>query len=207
MDVALKLLDNPTYPSYGYMVNNAHEPSTTLWERWESDATPRDQADASRNHIMYGAISAFFWKHLVGLRPALPGWRRARVAPVPERCEEGDAAGSWRGRGNDGIMDAVDARLGTIGGEFVVQWRLHPARAGEGESSSRLFGLNVTLPVPATVVVPCVPTTGVVAIGEAVAWRDGKVSGQHAGVTSARRLESGGVEFAVAAGDYAFLRA
>ena len=38
-------------------------------------------------HPRYGAVSAFFWKHLAGLRPALPGWRRAIVAPAAERCE------------------------------------------------------------------------------------------------------------------------
>ena len=206
MDVALKLLDNPTYPSYGYMVNNTYEPSTTLWERWESDAIPHDQGDASRNHIMYGAISAFFWKHLAGLRPALPGWRRALVAPVPERCQEGGAVG-WRGTGNDGILDSVDARLDTVSGEFIVQWRLHPAHVGKGESSPRRFSLNVTAPVPAAVVVPCVPTAGVVTVGGAVVWREGQFTEQQTGVMAARRLESGSVEFAVAPGNYAFVRA
>ena len=34
MDVALAMLSKKDFPSYGYMVENPHEPSTTLWENW-----------------------------------------------------------------------------------------------------------------------------------------------------------------------------
>jgi alpha-L-rhamnosidase len=213
IDVALRLLNNAAYPSYGYMVSNQYEPSTTLWERWESDAIPHDQADASRNHIMYGHISAFFWKYLAGLRPALPGWQRAVVAPMAERCQGG--GGGWS-EGDVGVLDSVNARLGTASGEIRVDWKLHPrvvvAGGGGGATEgSRAFSLNVTAPVAAAVVVPCVPAAGVVTVGGAVAWRDGRfiTAGRDqafVGVTAARRLESGGVEFSVTAGHYAFLR-
>ena len=88
-------------------------------------------------------------------------------------------------------------------------WRLHPpptAPAG-GSSPRRLFSLNVTSPVAAVVVVPCVPATGVVTVGGAVVWRDGQLAAEQQIVIAARRREHGGVEFSVAAGRYAFLRA
>ena len=33
MDVALAMLNKTDFPSYGYMVANADEPATTLWEK------------------------------------------------------------------------------------------------------------------------------------------------------------------------------
>ena len=65
-------------------------------------------------HPRYGAVSAFFWKHLAGLRPALPGWRRAIVAPAAERCElqvDVDAVAGpgtgWSGGETSSILDSV----------------------------------------------------------------------------------------------------
>ena len=71
-----------TDPSYGYMVANPHEPSTTLWENWAADHLDKDQADASRNHIMFGTISAFLWKHIAGLTPPPPA-HRSRIPRLP----------------------------------------------------------------------------------------------------------------------------
>ena len=51
MDVALKMLSQTDFPSYGYMVSNADEPATTLWEKWGASQLQTDQADASRNHV------------------------------------------------------------------------------------------------------------------------------------------------------------
>jgi hypothetical protein len=61
-DVALAMLLQTDYPSYGFMVKggeHGYEPATTLWELWNSD-TGSDAMD-SRNHIM---VSGAFWRHL-----------------------------------------------------------------------------------------------------------------------------------------------
>ena len=70
MDEALATAGSPTTPLYGYMVMNKGEPSATLWETWYADQLVDDQDDPSQNHIMLGTISAFFWKHLVGVTMA-----------------------------------------------------------------------------------------------------------------------------------------
>ena len=65
LDVAVSMLLQDTFPSYGFMIrggNHSYEPSTTLWELWNSD-TGSDTMD-SRNHIMFGSVGSFFYKHL-----------------------------------------------------------------------------------------------------------------------------------------------
>ncbi len=55
--------------------------NTACREKWGASNLTKDQGDGSRNHIMYGTISAFFWKHLGGIAPAAAGWARIRIAP------------------------------------------------------------------------------------------------------------------------------
>lgn len=64
-DLSLELVSSTTYPSYGYMFNNAYENATTLWELW--DAPFEGPGMNSRNHIMYGSVGAWFYSHLAGI--------------------------------------------------------------------------------------------------------------------------------------------
>eukprot|EP01113_Clastostelium_recurvatum_P010134 TRINITY_DN1497_c0_g1_i4.p1 TRINITY_DN1497_c0_g1~~TRINITY_DN1497_c0_g1_i4.p1 ORF type:complete len:540 (-),score=92.16 TRINITY_DN1497_c0_g1_i4:122-1633(-) len=64
-DVALQLAENVDYPSFGYMAVNNIEPATTFWELWD---TPFEGPGMnSRNHIMFGSISDWFYKALAGI--------------------------------------------------------------------------------------------------------------------------------------------
>ena len=141
--MAMALATSTSYPSYGYMVSNPHEPATSLWEKWEADQLTHDQQDASRNHIMFGSISTFFWEYFAGIIPTTPGWKTIRVAPTfGERCE-GTAV--FQPRPND----SLGASLATLAGVVEVVWLWQPDMAS----------INVTLPqgtTGATVVVPCV---------------------------------------------------
>jgi alpha-L-rhamnosidase len=61
-DVAFAIAKRKTFPSWGWMLENG---ATTLWETWkESDNT------FSHNHPMFGSISAWFFRHLGGIRIA-----------------------------------------------------------------------------------------------------------------------------------------
>jgi alpha-L-rhamnosidase len=66
-DLAVSMLMQTDYPSYGYMFNNPHETATTLWELW--DAPNEGPGMNSRNHIMFGSVGAYFYRHLAGIRP------------------------------------------------------------------------------------------------------------------------------------------
>jgi alpha-L-rhamnosidase len=71
-EVALGLAAQRTFPSFGYMLDQG---ATTLWECWDGAG--------SRNHIMFGDISAWFYRVLAGITPdpAEPGFRHTFIRP------------------------------------------------------------------------------------------------------------------------------
>ena len=88
-DVALMVAQVRTPPSYIYMVEQG---ATTLWETWNSlryspggtPASPAPHASVpSWNHIMFGAISEWFFKALGGITQAVEsrGWERIVLRP------------------------------------------------------------------------------------------------------------------------------
>jgi len=75
-EAAYKVASQETFPSWGWwMVNGA----TTLYENWPIDA----KSDISLNHIMFGEVSAWFYKALGGIRPdpANPGFKNILLEP------------------------------------------------------------------------------------------------------------------------------
>ncbi len=76
-DVACRLVDQKTFPGWGFMLERG---ATTLWEHWEfSDNT------YSHNHPMFGSVSEWFYKALAGIRPApdAVGFDKIVIAPQP----------------------------------------------------------------------------------------------------------------------------
>lgn len=76
-DVALSLLLQRAYPSWGYMIAKG---ATTMWERWNGDVG--DVAMNSYNHYAFGAVVGFMYRRLAGIAPAEPGFRRLDVRPL-----------------------------------------------------------------------------------------------------------------------------
>jgi alpha-L-rhamnosidase len=75
-EVAYKVAAQETFPSWGWwMVNGA----TTLYENWPINA----KSDISMNHIMFGEISAWYYKALGGIRPdqTKPGFKNILLEP------------------------------------------------------------------------------------------------------------------------------
>ena len=71
-DVAYRIVSQKDLPSWGWWIEQG---ATTLWEQWNGTE--------SRNHIMFGDVSAWFYKALAGIRPdpAAPGFAHFFVAP------------------------------------------------------------------------------------------------------------------------------
>jgi hypothetical protein len=66
-DLAVTMLSDTTYPSYGYMFNNPRETNaTTLWELW--NAPFEGDGMNSRNHHMFGSVGTYFYRYLAGLK-------------------------------------------------------------------------------------------------------------------------------------------
>ena len=71
-DVAYKIVNQHTFPGWGYWIDQG---ATTLWEQWDGTE--------SHNHIMFGDVSAWFYKNLAGIAPDSdqPGFKRISFNP------------------------------------------------------------------------------------------------------------------------------
>ncbi len=79
MDVAYDIVNQNTFPGWGYMLENG---ATTLWEHWDySDNT------YSHNHPMFGSVSEWFYKTLAGIDPAddAIGFDKIKIHPRPAK--------------------------------------------------------------------------------------------------------------------------
>lgn len=85
LDVAYRLLEQETFPSWLFPVKNG---ATTVWERWNG-WTPEDGfQDCSMNsfnHYAYGAVGAWMVRSAAGLDldPEVPGYRHIVFRPNP----------------------------------------------------------------------------------------------------------------------------
>jgi alpha-L-rhamnosidase len=70
LDVAYQMLQQRAFPSYGYWVDQG---ATTLWEEWNGNQ--------SHNHVMFGDVSAWFYKYLAGIKAAAPGFKQIVIKP------------------------------------------------------------------------------------------------------------------------------
>jgi alpha-L-rhamnosidase len=71
-ELAYKIVTQPEYPGYGYLVANG---ATTIWEGWDGDD--------SRNHSPYCLVSEYFYRHLAGIQadPDQPGFKHIIIRP------------------------------------------------------------------------------------------------------------------------------
>ncbi len=73
--LAYQVVDQKDFPGWGYMLSKG---ATTLWETW---AYP-DNAP-SQNHPMFGSVDAWFYKSLLGINAAAPGFKKIIIKPQP----------------------------------------------------------------------------------------------------------------------------
>jgi alpha-L-rhamnosidase len=81
-DLAMQLLLNEDYPSWGFEISMG---ATTVWERWNSirangEFGPVDMN--SFNHYAYGAVGDWMFQNLGGLQILEPGYKKSRIAPL-----------------------------------------------------------------------------------------------------------------------------
>jgi alpha-L-rhamnosidase len=74
-ELAYAIANQKDFPSWGYMLSKG---ATTLWETWEyPDNAP------SQNHPMFGSIDEWFYRSLLGINPAAPGFEKITIKPQP----------------------------------------------------------------------------------------------------------------------------
>src|ERR687894_1520609 len=128
-EVAYRLLNNETYPSWGYTIRNG---ATTIWERWDGWTEEKGFQSPnmnSFNHYSLGSVGEWLYRYVAGIELGTPGYGHIVIRPHPG----GDLAYA------KGEYDAVRGRISS-------SWRI------EGD----LFVLEVLVPpnTTATVHVP-----------------------------------------------------
>jgi alpha-L-rhamnosidase len=123
-DLAYRMINQTTYPSWGYMVEKG---ATSIWELWNSD-TERPEGMNSRNHFALGCVGEWMWNTLAGVNICddQPGFRRVIIKPEPV------ADLKW-----------VKAEYETNYGKIVVDWKV------DGTN----FSMNLTVPANSSALV------------------------------------------------------
>ncbi|MBN1992717.1 MAG: glycoside hydrolase family 78 protein [Anaerolineae bacterium] len=127
-DVAYRLLNNDTYPSWGHMIKHG---ATTMWERWNS-ILPEGEAHPPRmnsfNHYAFGAVGEWLYRFVAGIDtdPRQPGYQHILIYPRP-----------------GGGLTYAKAEYDSIRGRIVSDWKI------EGHE----FHLKVTIPANTTATV------------------------------------------------------
>jgi alpha-L-rhamnosidase len=126
-DVAYRIAGQRDLPGWGWWIEQG---ATTLWEEWNGGG--------SRNHIMFGDISAWFYKALAGINldPAAPAFRHIIIKPNVV-----------------GDLTAAKGSYDSVRGRIVSDWK----------TDKDGFHLTVTIPAnaTATVYLPCLDASRV----------------------------------------------
>ena len=85
LDTAYTLLNNDTYPSWGYSIRQG---ATTIWERWDGYTDTKGFQDPgmnSFNHYSLGSVGEWLYADVagIGLDPTAPGYKHIVLRPRP----------------------------------------------------------------------------------------------------------------------------
>ncbi len=104
-DLAYDFLFYEGFPGWLYAINLG---ATTIWERWNSvlpDGSISGTGMNSLNHYSYGSVVEFLYRHAAGISALDPGFRKVKIAPVPEIR-----------------LGSMDCRFDSAAGAYHVQW-------------------------------------------------------------------------------------
>lgn len=109
LDVAYRLLNNDTYPSWGYSIRQG---ATTIWERWDGWTEEKGFQDPgmnSFNHYSLGSVGEWMYSSVAGidLDPTQPAYKHAVLHPHP-----------------GGGLTYARASYDSIHGRIVSDWKL-----------------------------------------------------------------------------------
>ena len=80
-DLAYRILQNTTYPSWGYSINQG---ATTIWERWNSYSKDKGFGDVkmnSFNHYSLGACGEWMFRSILGIDTDGSGFKKIIMKP------------------------------------------------------------------------------------------------------------------------------
>nr|MDQ2731217.1 glycoside hydrolase family 78 protein [Armatimonadota bacterium] len=174
-DVAYRLLNQDTFPSWGFSIKHG---ATTIWERWDGwtpDKGFQDPGMNSFNHYSLGSVGEWLFRSVGGIDtdPLQPGYRHIIIHPEP-----------------GGGLTWAKATYDSIRGPIASAWNLTGGK----------FTFDVTIPVntTATIYIPNPASSPVLESGKPIAAAEGlKLQGQQ-GQYTVLDAGSGTYHFSVA---------
>ena len=149
-DLAYRLLNNDTFPSWGYSIKHG---ATTIWERWDGWTAEKGFQDPgmnSFNHYSLGAVGEWLFSTVAGIDtdPDRVGFKHVLVRPLP-----------------GGGITHSKAEYESLYGRIATEWK---------DANGR-YTLDVTIPANtrATVWVPAADGTPVTEGGKPVEQSEG----------------------------------
>ncbi len=130
-DLAVRLLQNRKFPSWGYEIENG---ATSIWERWNSYTKENGFFSVAMNsfsHYSFGAVCEWMFRHLAGIDAETPGYKTISIHPHPPAPDSNP---------DHKTIDWVKAEYDSIRGKIKSEWKQEQDR----------FLLNVTIPVNTT---------------------------------------------------------
>ncbi len=130
--LAYDLLMQPNCPGWMYQIDRG---ATTTWERWDAlreDGTVNetkmsDDNMVSFNHYAFGSVGEFYYRYILGIQPAEPGYQKVRIRPF-----------------FDERLGAVEGSYKSVAGEIKIAWKME-----NGQVS-----LSVTTPAETSLILP-----------------------------------------------------
>jgi alpha-L-rhamnosidase len=119
-DVAYRLLENETYPSWGYTVKNG---ATTIWERWDGWTEENGFQSPnmnSFNHYSLGSVGEWLYRYVAGIDLGEPGYGRIVIRPRP-----GGSLTHARA-GYDSVRGRISSSWKIEGDRFVLEVLIPP---------------------------------------------------------------------------------
>ena len=122
-----RIANQRDFPGWGYMIEKG---ATSLWETWAySDNI------YSQNHPMFGSISEWFYRSLLGINPQEPGFEKFIIKPQPA-----------------GDLSFANGSYNSIQGKIGVEWKIVEDN----------FFLSVEVPVNTSAIIHIPSSSGIV---------------------------------------------
>jgi len=141
IDVAMTVLDQRTYPSFGFEIGKG---ATTPWEQWTYAA-----GMLTHDHAMFAGINASLYTELAGIKPTSAGYQTVTIEPhVPDGLDHvsasidtvrGEVASSWRKSGKAFHL-AVTVPVNATATVYVPLLGAHHSTANHGAKLVRIQG-------------------------------------------------------------------
>lgn len=146
-DAAYRLLAMTNFPSWGYFLQMG---ATSMWERWDAKTEKGYHPDGmnSFNHANLGTCTEWFYRNVLGIDAAEPGFGKLLLKPEP------GGKLTWA----RGYFDSPHGRIGS-------DWRI--------ENGQFIWNVRIPANTTATLYVPAKDAAGVIESDQPVARAEG----------------------------------